>query len=133
MIDIFGAVLTVIKSDPDVAAITPRVSSEIQALPCVQIIDNATSRTPFGPGSGRVGLQFWQGIGRCWAEDSPTGAITARQLAGAVSDAVHNLTPATVSGRVIHRAYAPTIDGVTRDPQTRRPFYDVFLEFYATA
>lgn len=135
MIDPFGAVVTLLKADTAVTAlVSTRVSSEIATpLPCVQIIDNAAARRPFGPGSGRMGMQFWQGIARCWAADSPTGAIAARQLAGAVSDALHNHRPTTVGTRYIARAYAPDIDGITRDPETRRPFYDVRLEVYAAA
>src|SRR5205085_11820279 len=52
--DPLGAVLHVIAPDTAVAAITNRVSSEVQAMPCVQLIDNAASRYPFGPGSGRI-------------------------------------------------------------------------------
>ena len=131
--DPFGAVLTIIKADPAVAAITTRVSSEVQAMPCVQLIDDSTTRRPFGVGSGRMGMQLWLGYARCWADDSPTGAIAARQLAGAVSDSLHNHRPTTVGTRYLARAYASDIDGITRDPDTRRPFYDVRLEVYAAA
>ena len=131
--DPFGAVLTIIKADPAVAAITTRVSSEVQASPCVQLIVLTETRRPFGPGSGRMRMNLLMGVARCWADDSPTGAITARQLAGAVSDSLHNHRPTTVGTRYIARAYAPDIEGVTRDPDTRRPFADVSLEVYAAA
>lgn len=131
--DPFGAVVTLLRADTAVAAIAgTRVSSEVGALPCVQIIDNATSRRPFGPGSGTLGMQYWQGFARCYAADTPTGAIQARQLAAAVSDAMHGIK-ARVSSRYIARAWAADIDGMQRDPDTSYPFYDVRLEVYAAA
>jgi hypothetical protein len=133
--DPFGAVVTLLKADTAVAALVgTRVSSEIgELMPCVEVIDSAATKRPFGPGSGRMGMQLWLGRARCWAADSPTGAITARQLAGAVSDAIHNQRPTTVGTAYIARAYAPDIDGLDRDPATRRPYYDVPISVYAAA
>lgn len=134
MRDPFGAVVTLLRADAAIAAIAgTRVSSEVQATPCIQVIDNSSTVRPYGPGSGRVNLQLWRGIARCWSADSPSGAIQARQLAGAVIDAMHNLPPVKVGTTYIGRAYAPEMDGITRDPDTRRPFYDVLLEVYAGA
>ena len=132
MDDVFGTVLTIIKNDTAVAAIvSTRVSSEVQAVPCVQLIDNAASRYPFGPGSGRMRYQHWQGVARCWSADTPTGAIQARQLAGAVSDAIHNMRPVTTGGKHIRVGYTPEVDGLERDPITHRPFYDVVINVKA--
>jgi len=134
MRDPFGAVLTLIRDDPAVAAIVAgRVSSHVEGPPSVQLIDNATSRRPFGAGSGRMGMQSWTGFARCWGPDSPTGAILSRQLAGAVSDALHNHRPTTVGTTYIARAYAPEIDGTSRDPDTKWPYADVRLEVHAGA
>jgi hypothetical protein len=131
--DPFGAVVTLLRADTAVAAIvSTRVSSEVGTLPCVQIIDSATTRRPFGPGSASLGLQLWSGFARCYAADTPTGAVTARQLAAAVSDALHGIK-ARVGSRYIARAWAPDIDGMERDPELRYPFYDVRLELYAAA
>jgi hypothetical protein len=80
-----------------------------------------------------MGMQLWLGFARCWAEDSDTGGITARQLAGAVSDALEYHHAATIGTTFVARAYAPDLDGMSRDPATKRPFFDVRVEFYAGA
>jgi hypothetical protein len=137
MVDPFGAVLTLIRSDTAVAAIaSTRVRNAVKdgdLPPLVVLVDNATSRRPFGPGSGRIGMQLWVGFARCYGPDTDTGAITARQLAGAVSDALHGLRPTTVGSRYIARAYSPDIDGMDRDPETHWPYYTVRIEAYAAA
>lgn len=137
MKDPYGALVALLRGDSAVTAIAgARVSSEAQAGPCVQLIDTVSTVRPFGPGSGRMGMQRWMGVARCWGTSSPTdvtGAITARQLAGAVVDALHNHRPTTVGDRFVARVYAPDIDGVVRDPETRRPWYDVRIEAIAAA
>jgi hypothetical protein len=115
------------------AIVGTRVSSEVQAMPCVQLIDLVSTVRPFGPGSGGTGLQRWIGVARCWSSDSPTGAIQSRQLAGEVQDAMDQHWAAQVGTRFICRAYAPDIDGLTRDPDTHRPYYDVRVEAIAGA
>lgn len=137
MKDPYGALLTILREDSAVSAIAgTRIGSEVQAASCVQLIDQVTTVRPFGIGSGRMGYQRWMGVARCWgapASSDVTGGITARQLAGAVVDAIHNLRPTKVGDRYIARAYAPDIDGVVKDPDTRRPFYDVRIEAIAAA
>lgn len=132
MKDPYGAALVLIRDAPAVAAIVNgRVSGSAQTPPSVQLIDNASTRRPFGIGSARLGLQYWQGFARCFGDDSPTGAILARQLAGAVSDAIHGV--AVRGTTYIARAWAPDLEGINRDPDTRWPHYDVRLEIYAEA
>jgi hypothetical protein len=131
--DPYGTVLVLIRDDPAVTAIVgQKVSGSAEAPPSVQLIDNASTRRPFGVGSSGLGLQYWQGFARCYGPDNDTGAITARQLAGAVSDALH-LHPAYRGSTFILRTYAPDIDGLSRDPDTHWPYYEVRLEVYAAA
>ena len=136
MIDPFGVVLAIVKADTAVQAIaSTRVSSEVSdTLPCVVIADLSANRRAFGQGSGRLGMQWWVGVAKCYGDDSPTGAITARNLAGAVSDALHNHGPYSgTNSRYMARAYAPEVDGMTRDPDTHWPQYDVAIEGYFAA
>lgn len=136
MIDPFGTILGLLRANTAVAAIaSTRVTSEAPTtLPGVQLVDLATSRRPFGPSSGNLGLQSWTGVARCYAADTPTGAIDARRLAGAVSDALHGRGwYRDSSNRYMLRAYAPEIDGMDRDPDTRWPFYTVRIEAYLAA
>lgn len=133
--DPFGTVLAILRADAAVAAIAgTRVGSEAATPPSVVLVDEATSRRPFGPTSGRLGMQLWLGVARCYGSASPAGAISARALAGAVSDALHGLGPTTgTSSRWMARAYAPEIDGMERDPDTDWPHYDVRIEAYFAA
>lgn len=126
--------LGVIRDDPAVAAIAgTRVSAVAEAPPSVKLIDTAATRRPFGPGSGRIGMQLVLMVARCYGPDSPTGAITARQLAGTVSDALDGKGAQRSGTRYVARANAPEIDGMSRDPETKWPYYDVRLEIYAAA
>jgi hypothetical protein len=131
--DPFGMVVSLLRaSTPVTAIVSTRVSSEVMGMPCVQVIDQVSTTRPFGPGSGRMGMQLWMGVARCWAEKTPTGAIQARQLAGAVADTLHNLRPTTLGDRYIAKAYTPDIDGINYDPDSHRPFYDVRIEAHAS-
>lgn len=124
MIDPYGVILAALRADTDVAAIAgTRIGAEMGTLPCVVLVDLASTRM------GRWG-QYWTGVARCYAQDTPIGAITARQLAGAVSDALddHDAYRAgTAPARLMLKSYAPTIDGMTRDPDTHYPQYDVVI------
>lgn len=135
MKDPYGTVLVVLRDDSAVSAIvgsggSAKVSNRAEAPPSVQIVDSVTTRRPTGLGSGGLGLQLWQGFARCFGPDAVGGDKTARQLAGAVSDALHG-RHAIAGSTFIVRAYAPEIDGVFRDPLTKWPYYDVRLEVFA--
>lgn len=135
MKDPIGSVLVLIRDDPAVAAIVgTKVSTIIDAggPPFVQIIDNSATRRPFGSGSGRLGLQLALMFARCYGADTPAGGRQAKQLAGAVSDALH-LRGSYLGSTFLLRSYAADIDGINRDPETKWPFYDVRLEVYAAA
>lgn len=132
MIDPFGAIVLMIRDAPAVAAIVSgRVSANAEAPPSVQIVANASTRRPFGAGSGRLGLQLAIYFAKCYGPDSPAGGIQARQLAGAVSDALDGVGGVTMGTRFIARAYAPDIEGMERDPDTHWPVCAVRIECYA--
>jgi hypothetical protein len=135
MIDPFGALVTLLRADATVASI---VSNKVRGEasgdpPMVVIVEGGTTRRPFGPGSGRIGMQLVTYLLRCYGPDSPTGAITARMLAGAVSDVLHGLPPTKVGTKYLARAYAPEISGAERDPVTRWPYHVVTVDLYAAA
>jgi hypothetical protein len=134
MVDPLGAAITLLRSDAAVAAIAGvKVRGEVltgEAPPLVVIVENATTRRPFGPGSGRIGMALSTLVARCYGPDATGGAITARQLAGAVSDAFHGLPPTTVGTKYLARGYAPEIGGLERDPITKWPFHPVTVDIY---
>jgi hypothetical protein len=148
MKDAYGAVLTLIRGISAVTALVPveRIGSVVPpdgtdglALPFVRLVDMPASRRPFGPGSGRLGMQLWRGIAQCYGptrssvtgDPIATGPITARQVAGAVSDGLHNRGPVSVGSTYLARVYAPEVSGQLSDPHTGWPFYTVRLEAYA--
>lgn len=130
-----GALITLLRADSAVAAIAgTKVRGEVLAgtePPMVVVTDDGATRRPFGPGSGRLGMQLVTYLLRCYGPDSPTGAITARQLAGAVSDVLHGLPPTTVGTKYLAAGYAPDISGLLRDPDTRWPYHVVTVDIYA--
>ena len=127
-IDPFGLILGILRADTGVTAIaSTRISSEPAVPPVIRLLDIDWSPSPFG--SARLGLQSWRGVARCVGADNPTGAITARQLAGAVVDALHDRgMTKDASDRLLLRSYTPNVDGMVRDPDTKQPYYDVPIE-----
>jgi hypothetical protein len=145
VIDPFGPILRILRADAATLAIVgtddTRISGNLpKQFPCVQLIDSATTRRPFGVGSAGLGLQLWTGYARCYgAKDTPrasaqsgSNVALARQLAGAASDALHQRNGQSGSAFIV-RAYAPDIEGVQFDPDLRIPFYDVRIEAYLGA
>lgn len=88
-----GKVLIEVRDDPVVSAITSRVRvlepAPGDVPPMVIIVKAGSSRTPFGQGSGHLGLLEDVYYARCYG----TTRIQAEQLAGAVSDAMHDKGP----------------------------------------
>lgn len=128
----YGTILVTIRDDAAVAAIVgDKVSSVAEEPPSVRLLSGPRTRRPFGPGSGRVGMQLWFGLAQCYGTPDPAGAILAEQLAGLVSDALH--------GRKIHgaayvaRCWASEIGELLRDPKTDWPYHTVRIEAYAAA
>lgn len=146
MKDGFGAILTLIRGIGPVAMLVEvdRIGSTVPADPdglrkaFIQLRDMPASRRPFGPGSGRLGVHLWRGIAQCYGptrssvtgDPIATGPITARQVAGALSDGLHNRGPITVDSTFVSRVYAPEISEQQTDPHTGWPFYTVRLEAY---
>lgn len=134
-VDPTGAVITLLRADAAVSAIAGgKVRGEVltgETPPLVVVVENAATRRPFGPGSGRLGMQLSTLVVRCYGADSNAGAIQARQLAGAASDALHGMGPTVVGTKYLARTYAPDLSGVTRDPDTRWPHVDVRVDIYA--
>jgi hypothetical protein len=118
MNDLLGPVLVTIRDFPAVAAITTRVrGGELAAgdtAPAVVIVALSNTRSPFGPGKGRIGLQGPRYAVNCFGVTYQQSA----QLAGAVSDALHNLSPRTVSGKTLHQVIDDGWGGPVRDPAT---------------
>lgn len=127
----YGAVVSILQADSAVAAIVgARVGPNTVSTPCVQLVDNAETRRPYGPGSASVGMSYWQGFAKCFAPDTPAGKAQARALAGAVSNALHGIK-ATVGTCYIARAWASDIEGLDRDPDKKWPLYTVRIELHA--
>lgn len=134
MKDPFGAVLILVRDDPAVSAIVAkRVSSLFSKPPCVVLTDLTDTPNAFGPGSGRAGLQRWYGVAKCYGTPDATGGIGARQLAGAVVDALHNHRPVTVAETYLAQIFTPEIGGQLIDPDTKHPYYPVRIEAVAGA
>lgn len=112
------------------AIVGQKVSALAESPPSVQIVANASTRRPFGLGSGRLGMQLWTGFAKCYGPDDPTGAILCMQLAGVVADAVDGRGGYRGSTFLV-RTYAPDIESITRDPDVHWPYATVRLEIYA--
>lgn len=128
----FGTILITIRDDAAVSAIVgTKVSAVAEDPPSVRLRSGPRTRLPFGPGSGRIGMQLWTGIAQCYGTLGPTGEIQAEQLAGLVSDSLH--------GKKIHgsayiaRVWTPEIGEILRDPDTDWPYHTVRIEAYAAA
>ena len=128
----FGTVLVTIRDDPAVAAIVgDKVSARREEPPSVRLRSMARTRLPFGPGSGRVGMQLWTAIAQCYGTLDEAGEILAEQLAGLVSDALHGKK--IIGSAYIARAWTPEIGEILRDPDTDWPYHTVRIEAYAAA
>jgi hypothetical protein len=130
MKDPLGVILTTIRDDTAVAAIVgQRVSTVAEEPPAVRLRAMPTSTAPFGPGSVRLGLQLWRAVAQCYGPDTATGEQTARQLAGAVVDALNGMR---IDGSTfIVRAYTPEVSEILRDPDSFWPYHQVRIEAYA--
>lgn len=126
MTDPLGKLLTEIRDDATVAAITHRVRGEeprqgdvpplviIRTFPIVR-----NSRVPIGR---------YQYLIQCYGADPPATA----QLRGAVSDAIHNIGPRmSAAGVSIYRSQSE-VEGQTQlDPDTSWPFQTIVVVVWA--
>lgn len=145
MVDPMGMLLTELRaSSPLVALVSTRISADEdptsdQGKTRVRAVDLGG---PIGRvGDRRPGLQSLIYALRCYgpskdAQGRPisTGPITARQIAGACVDALHQRGPRTdASGRFVIKSSVASIGGLLIDPDTREPYYTVSVEVVAAA
>lgn len=126
--DLLGPIVTTVKNDTAVAAITARVRggelAQGDTAPAVVIVSLANTRSPFGPGHGRLGLQQPRIAAQCFAMTHQQ----ATQLAGAVSDALHLLSNKTISNKTLRLVQDTGWGGVVLDPVTNWPTETVVFE-----
>ena len=117
--DLTGPLVTTIRDNPAVAAITSRVRggelSPGDTAPAVVVISLGNTRSPFGPGNARLGLQGPRFGINVYATTYPLAA----QLAGAVSDSLHLLSPRVISGKTFYEILDEGWGGPVLDPQTK--------------
>ncbi len=120
MTSLTGRVITEIKDDAAVAAIvSDRVAGGEPGLrwapPMVIVVKAGQSRSPFGQGSGHLGLQEAVYYAHCYGATR----VQAEQLAGAVSDAMHDKGPRP--GRTILLSVEDGGGGSELEPGTNYP------------
>lgn len=118
MNDLLGPLVTTARDNTAVSAITTRVRGGQLATgdvaPAVVIVSLSNTRSPFGPGRSRLGLQGPRFGANCYG----VTAIQATQLAGVVSDSLHQLSPRTISGKTFHEILDDGSGGPILDPAT---------------
>ncbi len=130
MIDPLGKLLTEIRDDPAVAALTTRVRGGEPAP--------GDSAVPFG----RFVVLVRLGVAR--EKRAPVQAVRiavrcygstygdAAALYGAVSDAIHNVGPRIgATGVLIHRSFDDIGMGADQDPDTGQPHEDGVISLFA--
>lgn len=125
MKDLTGAIVTLLAADPAVQAIAGGKvrGGELKdgdAAPAVVVVLLVNTRSPFGPGKARLGLQQPRYAVNCYGANR----IQAGQLAGAVSDALHLKRPGHLgdaAGRTIHLILDDGWGGAVLDPATGWP------------
>jgi hypothetical protein len=132
-LDPIGLVVRNLRDDPGVSAITSRIAGggidpawpKPDPRPCVVVIGSTPSRSPFGPGSSRLGLQEQLVVIRCYGsggngDDERPSQVSSAQLRGAVVDALHGKTVRRyANGRRIYLSDSLAGGGPTEDPDTR--------------
>lgn len=133
MIDLTGPIVTTVRDNPAVAAITTRVrGGELASgdtAPAVVIVSLGNTRSPFGPGHARLGLQQPRLAATCFGVTYQQAA----QLAGVVSDALHLVRGRTISGKVIHQIMDDGWGGPVLDPTTGWATETVIFEVTGSA
>lgn len=131
MPDPLGKLLTEIRSNTAVAALTTKIrggepapgdaSTPYQRFVVLVRLGNERAK--------RAGMQTVRIAARCYG----TSYGDAAALAGAVSDAVHNIGPRRNStGVLIFRSYDDIGLGATADPATGQPHEDIVIEVFAS-
>lgn len=134
MIDPLGKVLTEIRSNATVAALTTRIrggepepgdaKSKAEGWQrFVVLVELGYDRWL------RPGVAVHRIAARCYG----TSYQDAAALAGAVSDAVHNIGPRrNGTGVLIYRSFDDVGLGATADPDTGQPHEDLVIEVFAS-
>lgn len=130
MIDPLGKLLTEIRTDPAVAALTTRVrggepapgDAAVPFQRFVVLVRLGTRRERRAPVQEvRIGL-------RCYG----TSFADAAELYGAVSDAIHNVGPRIgATGVLIHRSFDDSGTGASKDPDTGQPVESGVVQLFA--
>ena len=130
MIDPLGKLLTEIRDDPAVAALTTRVrggefapgDAAVPFKRVVVLVRLGTTRAKRAPVQEvRIGL-------RCYGSTFADAAA----LYGAVSDAVHNVGPRIgATGVLIYRSFDDIGMGADKDPDTGQPHEDGVIQLFA--
>jgi hypothetical protein len=130
VIDPLGKLLTEIRDDPAVAALTSRVRGGEPAP--------GDSATPFqrfvvlvrlgATRKKRAPVQEVRIAVRCYGSTYQDAAA----LYGAVSDAIHNVGPRIgATGVLIHRSFDDIGMGASKDPDTGQPHEDGVIQLFA--
>lgn len=136
MKDPMGKAITEMRDDTAIAAIVQaKVGSEPGETwkpPYIVIAEQGFSLAPFGPGTGRVGLQLVLYAIKCVGPKNETGKIKVRQLVGAVCDVFHNKGGRKGSS-VIFRSDVQSGGSELTDPGTGNPYQIVVVAIVAAA
>lgn len=133
MIDPLGYLLTTVRDDAGVAAITTRIRGGEPAagdalgpgsyLPFVVLVRLGSQREK------RLPMQEVRVLARCYAATYQAAAA----LAGAVSDALHAAGPRISTGGVgVWLSFDDGGEGASADPDTGQPHEDVIFSVIAT-
>lgn len=141
-----GPLVQILRSDPGVAGIVgARVAAggpdpawpKPDPRPYVVLQPMTPTRAPFGPGSSRVGLVGLLVMAKCFgapdAGDERVAQRTSAELAGAVSEALHDKKPRRVGTRLIYQADQVAGGGLTEELDTRRPCWALMVNVIAAA
>lgn len=132
MVDPLGLLLTSIRDNAAVAAITTRIRGGEAApgdalgpgsyQPFVVLVLLGSNREP------RAAMQTLRIAAKCYAQTFPLAAA----LAGAVSDAVSNVGPRrNAAGVQLFRTYDDIGLGAEKDPDTGQPVQTIVIEVFA--
>jgi hypothetical protein len=126
MIDPLGKLLTEIRDDPDVSAITNRIRGEEAAQgdepPLVIIRTFPITRNK------RLPVGRYQYLVQCYGSSFKQ----ASQLRGAVSDAIQNFTPrVNAAGVGVYQSFSDTEGQAQADPDTQWPFHTIIVVVWA--
>lgn len=133
MVDPLGKILTEIRSNATVAALTTRIRGGEPAIGDAQPAESYNRFVVLVRLShdreARNPVQAVRILARCYG----TSYTDAATLAGAVSDAIHNIGPRrTTAGVLVYRSFDDIGQGATKDPDTGQPHEDLVIQAFAS-